>query len=180
MYISGKEVYKNKYSRELAGILLIRLPPKAGKSFGISGNFLPVVVMIRSKRKFSKMRGWWWTYCSVTNRYVRLTERMNLMKANGKMFYRLWMRYRTLDIDYVDLRSDLGEEMNPYSYVSFVSRDNLFIFYLSRGRMKMILRSLRFDDILCKRLEFHRFGRKIINYITDDERVLRLFGIGKR
>lgn len=154
-------------------MLLVRLPPYRGRSFGLTGNFLPTIVEIRSSRKFRRMRGWYWTEYSVTNRYARLTERMKLLPVNGEIIKRLWYRLKTVDVEEVALRK-IGYE-SKYEYVTVVSPklSSLFLFYMNAEK-KALLGGLE-DDVRAKKFVFKRFGKTIVNYVSDDIRIVKVF-----
>ncbi len=173
MYSKSNQNYKNKYTRELSKLLLVHLPPKNGKAYGLTGNLLPIIVLVKSSRKFNRMRGWYWTEYSVTNKYAKLTERMKLIPVDDNLITRMWYRYRTVNVEEVALRK-IGYE-SKYEYVTVVSPklNSLFLFYLNSEK-KSLVGSLE-DDVRAKKLVFRRFGKTIVNYVSDDIRIVKLF-----
>lgn len=173
MKIGASQIYKNKYTRELSRLLLVRFPPYRNRAYGLTGNFLPIIVEIRSNRKFNRMRGWYWTNYAATNMKCKLSERMNIFPVDGDLITRLWYRYRTVSTEEVILRK-IGYE-SKYEYVTVINprAGNLFLFYLNSEK-RVLLGSLE-DDVRCKKFVFKRFGKTLINYVCDDVRVVKIF-----
>ncbi len=179
MKVSVYTPYKIKYSRELSRLLLVHLPPWKNRCYGLTGNFLPVIIKVRSNRKFSKLKGWYFTEYSATNVYAKLTERMKLLPVDNNLITRLWYRLKTVDIENVVLKEADIDNDRVHQYVTVVSPNlgKIFLFYLNDDK-KWLMRALE-KDVYAKPFYFKRFGRLIINYVSDDVRIVSLF-IGVR
>lgn len=175
MKISVYTPYKIKYTRELSRLLLVHLPPYKGRCYGLTGNFLPVIVVVRSNRKFNKMRGWYWTNYAVTNPYAKLSERMKLLPIDNELVIRLWYRLRTIDIESIVLKKVDVDNDRVHQYATVVSPNlgKIFLFYLNDDK-KWLMRALE-KDVHAKPFRFRRFGKTIVNYVSDDLRIVSLF-----
>lgn len=175
MEIRVMQAYKNKYTRELSRLLLIHLPPYKGRCYGLTGNFLPVIVVVRSNRKFNKMRGWYWTNYAVTNPYAKLSERMKLLSIDNELIARLWYRLKTVNDESIPLREVDIDINNKYLYVTVINPaiESIFLFYLNDRKRKLL--STLEKNVYAKPFYFKRFGKRIVNYVSDDLRIVSLF-----
>ncbi len=136
---------KTKYARELRRLLLFRLPPREDlTTIGITGNFLPVKVVIRSSRKFSKLRGWYWTRYTVTHPIAVIRENAELYELEDHMMMRLLYRLWTVNVNKVDVSDILrnttkkGREgiFNYITILKYRNRNSILIFYLNKYRIE--------------------------------------------
>lgn len=183
------EIARNRYTRELSRLLLIHLPPKEGgdgaSCYGLTGNLLPVIVRVSSKRRFQKLNGWYYTYYTVTNVYAKLSERMELHGVDGKIIwriaYRVWTtEYPQYDFDDVITRLSWDDAFADAVYITVldVEKARIFLFYISQQRKNKLQDLLEEENrrklgrIKLKRFEFTRFNKRIANYATTDIEVL--------
>ena len=187
MYSKSSQSYKNRYTRELSRLLLVYLPPKNGRAYGLTGNLLPIIVLVNSSRKFRKMRGWYWAEYSVTNRYAKLTERMKLHEVDEeivkRLAYRVWTTdFPKYDFDEVIVRLS-GSDANAHAvYVTVLDleRSEIFLFYMNFNRKNMLKDMIEKDEyrkefrkIKLKRFEFYRFKKHIVNYVTTNSDITK-------
>ena len=168
---------KAKYTRELRRLLLFRLPPREDlTTIGITGNFLPVKVVIRSSRKFSKLRGWYWTRYAVTHPIAVIRESDELYELEDHMMMRLLYRLWTVNAKNVSVSDILrnttkkGKEV-IYSYITILKyrdRNNILKFYLNKNRVnKLVLELPQLQHLSFKEFVFMRYNRIIYNYVCE-------------
>jgi len=186
----GNTRNRNRYTRELSRLLLVHLPPKETRDgmscYGLTGNLLPVIVKVNSKRRFQKLNGWYYTYYMVTNVYAKLSERMKLHEVDEKIIrriaYRVWTtEYPRYDFDDVITRLSGGDVFTHAVYITVldVEKPRIFLFYVSPHRKYKLQGLLEEEEhrkklrrIKLKRFEFTRFNKHIANYATTDIEVL--------
>jgi len=180
----------NRYTRELTRLLLVHLPPNESQDgmrcYGLTGNLLPVIVKVNSKRKFEKLNGWYYTYHTVTNIYAKLSERMELHEVDEKIIrriaYRVWTtEYPQYDFDNVITRLSWDDAFADAVYITVLDVENarIFLFYISQQRKNKLQDLLeeekyrrKLGRIKLKKFEFSRFNKRIANYATTDIEVL--------
>jgi len=181
---------RNKYTRELSRLLLVHLPPKETQDgmscYGLTGNLLPVIVKVNSKRRFQKLNGWYYTYYTVTNVYAKLSERMELHEVDEKIIrriaYRVWTtEYPQYDFNEVIARLSGSDAHSHAVYITVldVEKPRMFLFYVSSHRKHKLQDLLeeekyrkKFGRIKLKRFEFTRFKKHIVNYATTNIDIL--------
>ena len=164
------------YTRELSKLLLVKFPPKSDerRCFGLTGNFLPVIVFARSRRKFDKMQGWYWTMHPVYNRVTRVSERMEFWPVEYNVVKRLWFRYKTVRKARMLRVSDIevAPRSSYYLTVLDVKSGKIFLFYLDDKRLNT-LKGL--GNVEVKEFVFWRFNWRIVNFVTDNTSVIPVF-----
>ena len=175
--ISYSSPYKNvraRYSTELSRILLFRLPPRDDlTTMGLTGNFLPVKVIIKSFRRFGRLRGWFWIKYAVTHHVAVVKENVELYKLNDYMMMRLLYRLWTTNVDEVDIYNVLYDEAD-YKYITILdyrNSNNILIFYINEVRRNDISKNLNhLMHLRFKLFRFKRFRRDINNYVCQYNR----------
>ena len=169
--------YKNKYTRELRKLLIIRLPPRdlddkfkkrfKGICIGLTGNFLPVTVFVNSMRRFSKLRGWYYVdNYSVKNSYAVLRESMMLKELDEKIIAKLTARYYTVQCELVTLRSVISTVNTKYLYLTVLFKSSLFVRNIASLRDSMYSYVDLLDNVRVKPFVFCRFNRVVVNCVT--------------